>query len=317
MEIVLAIVYLAIGFYLLIEGANWLITGSSGVAQRFGISPFIIGLTILAFGTSLPELTVNIFASVEGRSGITIGNIIGSNIANIGLIIGSVALFYVIPIAGKISRRDTLIFFWSAVVLGFFILKKLTPAENIYELSTAEAWVLLGLFLLFLVTLVIFPQKEVEEIGKSHLRLWELIALIPIGLLALIYGGNFVTHNASFLALRLGVSEVLVGLTIVSVGTSLPEFVTSWVAMKRGYASMSIANIIGSNIFNILLILGVSGAIRPIDFDTANMVDYLVMLTFTLILCVMIFWRKSLHRLDGLVLFGGYLLYLGFLIWRG
>ncbi len=317
MDILLAIFYLILGFFLLVQGGNWLITSGSGLAQKFGISSFIIGLTVLAFGTSLPELTVNIFASMRDQGGITIGNVLGSNIANIGLIIGSVSLFYVLPLRPKSPMKEVLAMFWSAVFLGFFILQNIPDHGQGYQLTSAEGWVLLGLFGLFLALLIFVPQGESEELEKSHLVLWQLILLLPVGLLALIYGGDFVTSSASFLALRMGVSEALVGLTIVSVGTSLPELITSWVAMRRGYAGMSIGNIIGSNIFNILLVLGVSSVIRPLDFTPINMLDYLVMMGFTVVMCVMIFWRKSLRKLDGVILFGGYLSYMLFLVWRG
>lgn len=317
MDIIYAIIYLVVGLYLLVQGGNWLITSGSGLAQKLGISSFIIGLTVLAFGTSLPELTVNIFASVRDQGGITIGNVLGSNIANIGLIIGSVSLFYVIPLRPKIPMREVLTMFWSSVLLGFFILKGIVPGESGYQLSNAEGWVLLGLFLVFILVLVFFPQEHTEEIEESHLALWQLILLLPMGLLALIYGGDFVTSSASFLALRIGISQTLIGLTIVSIGTSLPELITSWVAMRRGYAGMSLGNIIGSNIFNILLVLGASSAIRPLVFASAHMLDYLVMLGFTLALCLMIFWRKNLQRLDGAILFGGYVGYMLFAIWRG
>lgn len=315
MDIVYAIFYLAVGFFLLIQGANWLVTSGSGLAQKLGISSFIIGLTVLAFGTSLPELTVNIFASMRDQGGITIGNVLGSNIANIGLIIGSASLFYVISLK-KIPYREVLTMFWTSVLLGFFILKNLSPTAPQNQITSAEGWVLLGLFVLFIAGLVIFKQDEIEEMEEPVHPLWQLILLFPIGLLALVYGGDYVTSSASFLALRLGVSEAMVGLTVVSIGTSLPELVTSWVALKRGYAGMSVGNILGSNIFNILLVLGVSSAIRPLDFSPVNMLDYVIMLGFTLVLSVLVFWRKSLRRLDGVVLFGSYIFYMLFLIWR-
>lgn len=317
METVLPFILLVVGFVLLIKGADWLIEGGSGLAKKLHVSPMIIGLTVLAFGTSLPELVVNIFASIEDKSAITIGNVIGSNIANIGLILGITAVISTITVHKRITRREgPFLILTSLILLVFFSDEFLSGRANM--LSRGESLGLLVLFVVFIYSIVKMKGVESERDDTPEKRgMAHLISLGVLGLIGVSYGGDMVTDNASLIALMLGMSEVLIGLTIVSLGTSLPELAASISAAKKGYPDMAVGNVVGSNIFNSLLIFGVSGSIRPIAFASSNYVDFFIMIGFTVLLFLFTFKSFKVTKPTGALLLVLYLSYIGFVVWRG
>ena len=311
---VLDITFLLLGFVLLIIGANWLIDGSSSLARKFKISDLAIGLTVVALGTSTPELVVNIFAAVEGHHDIVFGNILGSNNFNLFVILGIAGL--ITPLVVKSSTV------WKEIPISFAAILIMFLMANGFFLSVAkvvsriEGLILLSLLIFFL--FYVFRQVKTDvEIHRDfkEISIPRIIALIAFGLGGLIAGGRLVVVNAVDLATDMGVSEKIIGLTIVAAGTSLPELVTSVIAGLKKNNDIAIGNIIGSNIFNIFLILGLSSVIRPQEFNTAFNSDILMVAFGTLFLFVAMFAGKR-HRLDRweagilLLIYIGYTLFL-------
>jgi len=271
----LAFLFLLLGFALLVKGADWLVDGASSLAKRLNVSELAIGLTVVALGTSLPELVVNIFSSAEGHSGIVFGNILGSNFANLLLILGVSGIVFPVVV-----ERSTLVY-----ELPFSLLAALLLGFLVYDgvLSRLDAVILLVLFIGFLWYVYRIPKEakasavKVFSAGKTSL-------LLLGGLAALILGGKFTVDSAVVIARGLGITETLIALTVVAIGTSLPELFTSIVALRRRRSGLAVGNIVGSNIFNILFILGVSAAIRPAPFDVALNADILFLLIATALL---------------------------------
>jgi len=323
------ILILIAGFAMLIKGADFLVNGSSKLAAKLGVSPLIVGLTIVAFGTSAPELIVNIFASIQGSSSIAVGNIIGSNTVNIGLILGISALIIPLRISQQIITREIPLMLLSALV--FFAL----VADNVFDhnqfgiLSRNDGIVMLLVFSIFIYYLAIQILKQNHEhktkskesknvTEKPKDSFFKLSLLILAGLLGVILGGKLVVDSAVVIAIDLGVSEALVGLTIVSVGTSLPELFTSVIAATKKQFDIAVGNIVGSNIFNTLFILGISGIINPIGFDTAWFGDLTIMIVFSLALLLFaVTYKKIIRRWEGGMLLIGYIVYITFTIIRG
>lgn len=311
---VLNIILLLVGFVLLIIGANWLVDGSSSLARKFKISDLAIGLTVVALGTSTPELVVNLFAAVEGHHEIVFGNILGSNNFNLFVILGIAGL--ITPLVVKSSTV------WKEIPISFVAILMVFLMANGFFLSgpkvvsRIEGIVLLSMLILFL--FYVFKQVKTDlEVHLDHkeIPMPKIIALIAFGLGGLIAGGRLVVVNAVELATVMGVSEKIIGLTIVAAGTSLPELVTSVIAGLKKNNDIAIGNIIGSNIFNIFLILGLSAVIRPQEFNTAFNSDILMVALGTVFLFIAMFSGKK-HRLDrweaGLMLlaFIGYTIFL-------
>lgn len=319
MHFILPAFLLLLGFVLLVKGADFLIEGASGLAHRLRIPPLIVGLTVLAFGTSLPELVVNIFASLNGQSGITIGNVLGSNIANIGLILGVTGMFYALPVQRGLSRKELPFMLLTALVLLVLVADFWTNRAILNMLSGSDALILLLLFVIFLYILVAFNSKAVSKMDTPTVPhpLWILLTSLLFGLVGISFGGDLITTNASTIASYLGLSEVLIGLTIVSLGTSLPELATSLTAARRGQPDLAVGNVVGSNIFNTLLVLGVSASLHPIQFLTSNLIDLLVMLAFFFALFFIILARQKITRLHALLLLGAYLFYFIYVVYRG
>ncbi|MBI4981170.1 calcium/sodium antiporter [Candidatus Woesearchaeota archaeon] len=321
----LEIFFFAAGLALLVKGADWLVDHSAHLARTIGISPLIIGLTVVAFGTSLPEMVVSTFAAVKGSADISIGNIVGSNIANIGLILGISALIRVLPI-----QLSTLIYEMPFLLVSAFLLMLLSNDRNLFlhesfTLSRIDGLILLAMFGLFLLYIIRNAREQQQEAavkkeygkkyGKKHL-LWKDIALIGAGLTALIIGGRIVVDNAVKIALGLGISEAFIGLTIIAVGTSLPELMTSLVAAYKKQADIAVGNIVGSNIFNILLILGVSSLIAPLTVNPIMLfVDMTIMVLFSIALLAFVTTGRRITRGEGAVLLLGYVAYIGYLIY--
>lgn len=298
------------GFVALIFGANWLVDGASALAKKYHISDLAIGLTIVAFGTSAPELVVNSIASYQGYSDIVLGNIIGSNNFNLFIILGIAGLIFPISVQSSTVWREIPISLFAAIIL--LILGNEIFISKLTEISRYDGLLLIVLFILFL--FYVYKQMKTEEsttltfAQKSNTKIWILIAG---GFAGLIAGGQLVVNNSIGLATTLGVSEKIIGLTIVAAGTSLPELVTSVVAALKKNSDIAIGNVIGSNIFNILLILSVSAFIKPIQFNASFNLDIAILLGGTLFLFVAMFTgkRKKLDRWEAALLLGFYLIY--------
>jgi cation:H+ antiporter len=303
------------GFACLIFGANWLVDGASSLAKKYKVSDLAIGLTIVAFGTSAPELVVNIIASAKGYSDIVLGNIIGSNNFNLFIILGLSGL--IIPITVKSSTA------WKEIPISLFVSVLLLFLVNDFTFSRPsivnrlEGIAMFALFLLFIY--YVFTQMKNDDASPSaslHRSSYKIWGLIIVGLTGLILGGQLVVTNSVDIANKLGVSEKVIGLTILAAGTSLPELVTSVVAAFKKNSDIAIGNIIGSNIFNILLILSVSSIIKPISYNTKFNVDLYILIggTLFLIISMLTGQRKKLDRWEAGILFGFYLVYAVYLV---
>ncbi|MBN2681376.1 MAG: calcium/sodium antiporter [Bacteroidales bacterium] len=308
-----------IGFVCLIFGANWLVDGASSLAKKYKVSDLVIGLTIVAFGTSAPELVVNIVGAIEGYSDIVLGNIIGSNNFNLFLILGISGLVLPITVQSSTAWKEIPISLFVAVVLLFFANDFGFSGDG--YISRIDGFIMLFLFLMFLY--YVFRQMKndkttndnTETVEKSNYKIW---GLIIFGLTGLIIGGQLVVINSVEVAESLGVSEKIIGLTIVAAGTSLPELVTSVVAATKKNSDIAIGNVIGSNIFNILLILSVSSLINPIEYNLKFNTDLFILIGGTLFLLVFMISgkRKKLDRWEAGLLLGFYICYTVFLIMK-
>lgn len=309
-----------VGFVLLIYGGSFLVDGSSSLAKHFKISDLVIGLTIVSFGTSAPELMVNIVASIEAKGEITIGNVIGSNIANILLILGTASI--ISPIYVKISTIWKEIPFSMLAVIVFFILSNDTMINGYRDnfISRSDGLILMCFFIIFLAYIVSLSKQSIEEeIIPAKYGKFTSFLFFLIGLFGLILGGKTVVSSGANIARYFGVSEALIGFSLIAVGTSLPELFASAIAAYKKNSDIAIGNIVGSNIFNIFWILGVSSVIRPIPFSKAYNFDILILVISTSILFTFMFTGKkyTLYRKEGALLLTLYFLYIIYLIIRG
>ena len=313
MEILLQILLLVIGFVMLIKGADWFVEGASKVADRFGIPQIVIGLTICAMGTSLPEASVSISAALKGAADITIGNVVGSNIANVLLILGITSLIRPIPVKKNTIRYE--IPFTIAITVLIAVLGLLD--EKVNRLEGVILWAFMIVYLIYLFVISKTDKDAVEE-GKTageNESVIKMIVMIIVGAVLIVLGGNFTVDAASRIALAFGMSERLVGLTIVAFGTSLPELVTSATAALKGKSDIAIGNIVGSNIFNILFVAGTTALITPVPYSAGFMVDTIVAIIAIVLLFVCVLPKKKLGRLGGAVMllgYAGYFVYLFF-----
>ncbi len=295
------VMLLLIGFAMLIKGADIFVASSSSVAKRFGIPSIIIGMTIVAMGTSAPELSVSINSSVVGLNDMSIANVVGSNIFNILMVLGVSSLFNKLKIN---NYQDVYI------LLGASILLLLCTIDG--NISILNGITLLIVFIYFIYDMIQnAKEKDNNEIIKSSNKpLWLTIILGLLGLGAIIWGGDLVVDSASAIAMQLGMSENLVGLTIVAVGTSLPELVTSVIATKKGELEIAIGNVIGSNIFNILLILGAASVISPIAVTSIAILDIIIMISITYIFILATRKNQEVDKKLGIVLILIYIIYI-------
>ncbi|MFH1006952.1 MAG: calcium/sodium antiporter [Candidatus Latescibacterota bacterium] len=324
MTIGLTICLFVLGIILLKKGADWLVAGAVDIGNCLKIQPIYIGLTVVAFGTSLPELFVSVFAILTDRPGISIGNIIGSNIANIGLIIGITALAS--PMAVK--RRTIAYEFPMMIILSFLVVilgnKNYLFGENRFYFGKVDGSVFILIFCIFLFYLyksvksgkdLFEMEQEIEWVRGSTKSLWKNSALIVLGCAMLFVGGRTIVESGIEIARLFGISEVVIGLTIVSVGTSLPELATTLAAARKDHADLAIGNIIGSNIFNIAWVLGLVSLIKDIHVSAKVIYfDSVVMVLFTLVFFLFAAKSKRITRGHGAVFLAGYLLYIGFLV---
>lgn len=315
---------LLIGFALLIKGADWLVKGATAIASRFGVSDLIIGLTIVSMGTSLPELIISVIASAEGSSGLAIGNVLGSNIANILLILGVTAIICDLPVHRNTILSELPFSLAAALLVGF-----LANASLGYEtgqdlmISRLDGVAILFFFFLFMVYILVIAREDqrnrTDEIPEVHPPLASNLLLIAAGIASLFFGGKWVVDGAVYIAGIFGMSETFIGLTVVALGTSLPELVTSVMAALKKNTDIAVGNAIGSNIFNLLWILGISAVIRPLPFNVASNVDILVVIASTcLIFLALIMGRRlTIKRVEGIAFLLAYLAYLVFVVIRG
>jgi cation:H+ antiporter len=313
---ILQLLLLIVGFALLIIGADWLVKGASSLAKRYNVSDLAIGLTIVAFGTSAPELVVNIVASFQDHQDIVFGNIIGSNNFNLFVILGIAGLITPLIVQSSTVWKEIPISFIAIVVL-FFMGNDFILGDK-QTLTRIDGIVLLVLFAFFLIYVYwqlksTHIQQKVE--GKSY-SLLKITGLITIGLIGLVFGGNLIVSSSVKVATALGISEKIISLTIVAIGTSLPELATSVVAAIRKNVDIAVGNIIGSNIFNIFLILGVGSIVRPLEYNRAFNTDlYLLAIgTFILFLAMFTGRKKILDRWESIVLLSIYVGYTAYLI---
>jgi len=311
-----------IGFLLLIKGASFLVDGASGVARILNVSDLVIGLTVVAFGTSFPELSVNISASIGGNTDIAIGNILGSNIFNILLILGVSAIIYPLKVSKGTVWKEIPLTLLAAVLLGILVNDTLIDGSSVSALTRIDGFILLSFFVIFLYYVfgIARPLEipENNQHAKEH-RMSKSIFMIVIGLFCLMIGAKWTVDGAVKLALALGVSESLIGLTIVAAGTSLPELATSSVAAYKKNTDIAVGNIVGSNIFNIFFVLGISSVIRPLPFRAQVNMDISVTIisSFLLFLCMFTGKKRFLDRWEGIVFILLYGAYITFLIIRG
>lgn len=304
------IIFLLVGFVLLIKGADFFVDGSSSVAKLLGIPGFVIGLTVVAMGTSAPEAAVSITAGISGSNEIAISNIIGSNLFNLLVVAGLSAVIKPFKIESTILKRDYPINVGACVLLLAMIFIGGT-------LGRFDGIILLGLFIAYVVYVVIDALKHRSSNNSEDVKtmnpVLSIVAIIG-GLAAVIFGGDLVVDNAVAIAQILNWSETFIGLTIIAIGTSLPELVTSVVAAKKGESGLALGNVIGSNLFNIMLVLGLSTAISPIATDSSMITNAVIMLAVTAIVYVACLIKKSLGRVVGAICVSGYAAYTVYLI---
>ncbi|MBN1125992.1 MAG: calcium/sodium antiporter [Sedimentisphaerales bacterium] len=313
-----AVLWLILGFVLLVKGADWLVSGASALARRLGVSDFVIGLTVVAFGTSTPELFVNILAAFRDSSGIAIGNIVGSNIFNIYVVLGLSTLIYPLAVSRGTVWKEIPMSLLTALLLFVLLGDMVLFGSEKTILGRADSAILLtgfGGFLLY--TILVASKVPGLEDQTPHPGYGMVRAILNcgIGLTALVLGGRWVVFSATEIAETLGISDAIIGLTVVAVGTSLPELVTSLVAAWKKNAEIAVGNVVGSNIFNILLILGTTGLIRPLTLQDAALPDQGVMILGQLLLFLFMFTgkRRKLDRWEGAIFV---LIYVGFLLYQ-
>lgn len=309
MEILFQICLMAVGFALLIKGADLFVDGASGIASRLGIPQLVIGLTIVAMGTSAPEAAVSISAALKGNAEITIGNIVGSNILNILIILGITSVIISVKVAVSTVKYELPFMIAITAVLLLFGY----TGGNITFFEGILLWVL---FILYLTYLFIMAKKNKEEADdkKEEKPLWKLIIFILLGLFMIVFGSNISVDGASAIAKAVGISERFIGLTVVALGTSLPELVTSIAAARKGKADIAIGNVVGSNIFNILFVVGTTSLITPVVFASNFIIDTAIAIAAGILLLVGVLRKKELGRVMGIIMLVCYVAYFIYLI---
>ncbi|UEL48118.1 calcium/sodium antiporter [Terrisporobacter hibernicus] len=312
-------IILLIGFLLLIKGADFFVEGSSSIAKKFNIPSLIIGLTIVAFGTSAPEAAVSITAAMRGQNEMAIANVVGSNIFNILFVVGVTAMIKPIYVQKSTNLKEFPFLLLSSIVLAILAYDVWFQGYNENILTRADGLIFIALFIIFiyyLIDMAINSNDETSEENYKVMPLSKSILLSIGGLLGIIIGGNFVVNSASDIAMSLGMSENLVGLTIVAIGTSLPELATSIVAAKKGESDIAIGNAVGSNIFNILFVLGVSSCISNVPVQAEAFTDMFVMIVSTIIVYVLAISNRKINKVEGMIISLLYIAYFVFIIYR-
>ncbi len=311
-----------VGFVLLIKGADLLVDGASSIGKKLNVSSIIIGLTIVSFGTSLPELLVNLIASYNDTPDIGVGNVLGSNIANILLILGISALINPLPITKNTYFIEVPFSLTATLLVGFLANASLFNKSTELAISRSDGIMLLFFFFLFMGYVYIVSKQKKSEFSNAdykEMSTGKSVLLIVIGMVGLYFGGDWVVNGAIQMATSFGMSERFIGLTIIAVGTSLPELVTSAVAAFKKDTDIAVGNVVGSNIFNLLWILGLSATIKDIPYDSISNSDIFMIITSStaLILAVVIGKRPVISRWEGFFFLVAYVWYIIFLIQRG
>ena len=314
-------ILLFIGFALLIKGADLFVKGASNIATNLRVSPLLIGLTIVAFGTSSPEATVSIMAAFEGSAGVALGNVIGSNIFNITFVVGLTALLNPLKVESETIRKEIPFTLLASVALLVLISDHFLQSFSDNLLTRSDGLILLLFFAVFLYYVFEVARKSrkegLVELDERVNKPWKRNILLTLGgLAAIIFGGDLVVNSATKIALAFGMSETLVGLTIVAVGTSLPELITSVTAAIKKESEIALGNIVGSNIFNILFVLGSASTISPLLVESKIFVDILFMIVLTLILLIFSRTNYRVGKYEGTILAIGYILYVVYIIIR-
>lgn len=311
MEVLVQLLFLTLGFVLLVKGADWFVEGAASIADKFGIPQIVIGLTIVAMGTSAPEAAVSISAALKGSAEITIGNVLGSNILNVLIILGLTA------IVRSIFVQRTTIFYEIPMVIGITVLLAVMGLHN-NIVGRLEGVILMGcmvvytMYLLRLAKRGVVENEELDEYAESA-SMGRLIILVIIGVVAIVWGSDIAVNAATSIARIFGMSERFIGLTIVALGTSLPELVTSVTAALKGNSDIAVGNIVGSNLFNIMFVVGITAIITPVVYAPAFKIDSLVAIGAVVLLWLCVFRKQTLNRLHGIIMlacYGGYFAYL-------
>ena len=312
MDVIIQLLILVAGFVLLMKGADWFVEGASKIADKFGIPQLVIGLTIVAMGTSLPEAAVSISAAIKGAAEITIGNVVGSNILNVLIILGLTALICPIAVQKSTVRYEIPFTILVAVILGVCGLLD----NTVSRLEGVLLWVFMIVYLIYLLRMAQNGVDSVEEGAKAEASdaIWKLLLMIVVGAVMIIWGSDLAVDAASKLAKIFGMDERFIGLTIVALGTSLPELVTSVTAAVKGKADIAVGNIVGSNIFNILFVVGTTALITPVYYNPAFLVDSIVAVVAMVFLWFCVFKDKNLGRMGGGIMLAGYVAYFIYLI---
>ena len=312
------VILLLIGFVPLIYGADMLVDNSSSLAQKLNIPAIVIGLTIVAFGTSAPELVVNVLASLNRNSELTLGNIIGSNIVNVLVILGVTAIIHPLFVKRNTLRIEIPLSLFSAVILLFMANDQVFISQHSSIITRSDGVVLLLCFLLFMGYNVRLTRKGkfLSEVEVKEQSVSKSFLFIVLGLLLLVSGGKLIVMSAEKVALMLGISQRIIGLTVVAIGTSLPELATSLIAARKKSTDIAIGNIIGSNVFNVFLVLGVSAVINPLSIDSNANYDLMfnVFVSSVLLLAVLTNKQNRLYRTAGILFVIIYLIYTALLI---
>lgn len=306
MEILLQLVLLVVGFVMLVKGADWFVEGAAGIAAKFGIPQLVVGLTIVAMGTSAPEAAVSITAALKGSADITIGNVVGSNIMNILVILGLTAVIIVTPVAKSTVKIEI-----PYMIAITFLLLALGMSGN--QITFWEGVILWAAFLVYLGYLFWMATKNKEE-EEEEKPVWKLLVLTLVGLVLVVWGSDVTVDAASAIASAFGMSERLIGLTSVAFGTSLPELCTSVSAAMKGKSDIAIGNIVGSNIFNILFVVGTTALITPVTFQANFVIDTLIAAAAAILLWLCVFRKQRLNRTGGIIMLISYAAYFVYLM---
>ena len=305
-------VLLVVGFVLLIKGADFFVDGSASVAKKFHVPTMIIGMTIVAMGTSAPECAVSIAASVKGSNTMAISNVVGSNIFNLMVVCGACAVFAPLAVKASTLKREFPMSILAAVML-------LGMGYLGMSIGRADGLILLVVFAAFLLWMVLEAKKARKNAGDEEietLKGWQCFVYIVGGIIAIVVGGDFVVDSASAIAEDFGLSQTLIGLTIVAFGTSLPELVTSLVAAKKGETDMALGNVIGSNLFNILLVLGVAGVVSPMAVLMENLIDDIILIGMSVLVWLFAWQKKQINRIQGVLMLAIYAAYVVYICIR-
>ena len=335
-SLIFKIILLILGFIFLIKGADIFVEGSSSIAKKLKVPPLIIGMTIVAMGTSLPEAAVSVSASMNNANSLAVSNVVGSNIFNLMMVLGICALFNNLHVGKDVLKRDYPFSIFCAalmIVLGVFGFKEDGSYGINWEIDRAAGILYLVLFVGFITVLIVSAMKarkvasetgvvaersladEMEE-DVADLPVWKSILFIVIGAVAIKFGGDWVVDGAVAIAEAIGVSDTIIGLTICAVGTSLPELVTSIVAARKNQLEMAVGNVIGSNVFNILFVLGIAATISPIPFSVENIIDICVLIFFSVLIYIFCLSKKTINKVEGGVMVALYVLFMVYVCLR-